>query len=184
MIHERGYWLSTDETDTHMFDQQLCDEIIRIFLSSEAPTVADIGCGNGAYTKALNEAGFICKGWDGSPLTTELTGGVCEVLDFSQPVDIGMHDIVLCLEVGEHIPVEYEQVFIDNVVKSSLKFIIMSWAIVGQSGYGHFNCRDNDYVISEMEMRGCRYLEETTDQLRLASTLPWFKRTIMVFSKW
>ena len=50
--------MSTSETDTHMYDAALCKEIIRIF--PDMKTFVDIGCGDGSYTKALNEGGFIC----------------------------------------------------------------------------------------------------------------------------
>ena len=51
MIHERGYWTSTDETKTHVFDKPLCNGIINL-TKNNLITVIDIRCGNGAYTKA------------------------------------------------------------------------------------------------------------------------------------
>jgi Glycosyl transferase family 2 len=181
MIHERGYWLEIDEPNTHTFDKLLCDEIIKSFENIE--TAIDIGCGDGRYTRNLIDHGINCKGFDGSPLTPKLSGGLCGVKDFSESVDIGTFDLVLSLEVGEHIPPQYEQVFIDNLCKAARKYLCVSWGIVGQPGYGHFNCRNNDYVIAEMQKRGFIFDEKTSMRLRSASTFPWFKNTIMVFYK-
>ena len=178
MIHERGYWTDHAETNTHMFDEDLCKEIIRQFPGFD---FVDIGCGDGSYTKHLLNAGNNCKGYDGSPLTPELTDGLCKIKDFSKPVSIGKYDVVLCLEVGEHIPEKYEQIFIDNIVKASKKFIILSWAIEGQPGTGHVNCKNNGYIINEMSKRGLEYIPELSAALRLASKFPWFRDTLMVF---
>ena len=178
-INERGIWLDKSETDIHSFDEKLCNAIIKAIEYYE--TVVDIGCGDGRYTKALIKAGFECVGYDGSPLTPEITGGLCKVKDFSNPVDIGEFQVVLCLEVGEHIPEEYEQVFIDNICLASKEIIILSWAVEGQPGYGHVNCKNNDYVISEMADRGFLYKFDTSEYLRKNSELWWFKNTVMVF---
>lgn len=170
-----------EEFATHVFDRALCDAIIATFPVS---TAIDIGCGKGDYVKAIREAGISCQGFDGSPRTPEFSDGMCGVKDFSEPQDIGMFDLVVCLEVGEHIPAKYEQVFIDNICRVSREYICLSWAIVGQGGTGHVNCRNNGYVINEMRNRGFVIDWEHTEYLREKSTLPWFRNTIMVFEKW
>jgi tryptophanyl-tRNA synthetase len=157
-----------------------------IFLFSDARSAIDIGCGNGGYTKALIGNGIPCVGYDGSPLTPEITGGICRVADFSEPKDFGRFELVLSLEVGEHIPEQYEQVFIDNLCRMSVKYVCMSWAIVGQNGTGHVNCKNNDYIIEQMALRGFRYDKESSEFLRLNNshdTFPWFDNTLMVFEK-
>jgi hypothetical protein len=181
MINERGIWTSTDETSTHLFDKKLCDAIIKGL--NPNMSVVDIGCGNGAYTMAIREAGIRCVGYDGSPLTEELTNGICKIMDFSYPVKVGRYDVVLSLEVGEHIPVEFESIFIDNLVRASKRFIILSWAIEDQPGTGHINCRNNDYIIDQMDKRGFFYCPEASQILRINSELPWFKDTLMVFER-
>lgn len=178
-IHPRGYWLTESETDTHLFDPVLCVAIAQWF--THLKTIIDIGCGNGKYTAALKEAGYVCRGYDGSPLTMDITRGECGIMDFSKDVDLGRYDLVLSLEVGEHIPVEYEQIFIDNLCRHSKGSILISWAIEGQAGTGHVNCRNNDYIIAEMKERGFIYDEELSQYFRGNSYLPWFKNTLMYF---
>lgn len=181
MIHERGYWLSQEEFKTHQFDKRLAYEVARIFC---VVTAVDIGCGNGQYTNFLNSKGIKCVGYDGSPSTPEIAGKYCQVMDFSEPVDIGQYDLVLSLEVGEHIPVEYEQDFIDNLCRAAKQYIVLSWAVIGQGGVGHVNCRNNDYIIRELGKRGFILDADSTERLREAAFLPWFKNTIMAFDKW
>ena len=136
----RGNWTTKEETDTHVFDRALCDAIIIVCENQGINSIIDIGCGNGAYTKHFLMNGFDCMGFDGSPMTKELTKGLCEVRDFSEPVYIGKFGLVLSLEVGEHIPAEFEQTFLDNLVDNSIDLIIMSRAVEGQGGTGHVNC--------------------------------------------
>jgi hypothetical protein len=90
---------------------------------------------------------------------------------------------VFCLEVGEHIPVQYEQTFIDNVCRAAKNDIVLSWAIIGQGGDGHVNCRNNDYVINQMAIRGFTIDIGKSNQLRNCANLFWFKNTVMYFKK-
>jgi len=184
MINERGYWTSTAETNTHMVDDVLINALL--FLFSEVKSVIDIGCGNGGYTRAFLKSNISCIGYDGSPLTPDITEGLCGVADFSEVQNPGSYELVLSLEVGEHIPEQYEQVFIDNVCRMSNKYVCLSWAVVGQNGVGHVNCKDNDYIIEQMARRGFWYDEASSEFLRLNSSheiFPWFKNTLMVFEK-
>jgi hypothetical protein len=181
MINERGIWLSEQETKTHEYDAPLARAIIKFF--PYIKTAVDIGCGNGKYVMNFMVNGIPCEGYDGSPLTHELTFGLCEVTDFSEPVDIGKFDLVLSLEVGEHIPAAYEQIFINNLCNASDKFLLLSWAIEGQHGIGHVNCHANSYIIKELKTRGFLYVRWFTELLREETTLPWFKNTLMTFIK-
>ena len=178
-MNDRGIWTTPEEVATHEFDLPLCNAIIRMF--DTIASAVDIGCGKGQYVKAMLNRGFDCKGFDGNPMTPELTNSYCEVRDFSQPQEIGVYDLVLSLEVGEHIPKAYEDVFIRNLCMSSREWIVLSWAIPGQGGVGHFNEQSNMYIINEMEFRGFKLKPRPSLLLRQSSTLPWFKNTLMVF---
>ena len=189
ILDYRGYWTSMDEINTHSFDKPLCDAIIKMCKDEKCPwikrlkTIIDIGCGDGSYTTHFNNNGFKCVGYDGNLLTPEISVDSCYVKDFSDPVDVGKYDLVLCLEVGEHIPVEYEQTFLDNICRAAKNDIILSWAIIGQKGNGHVNCRNNDYIINEMLTRKFNLDTDRSNFLRKQATLDWFGATIMYFQK-
>lgn len=179
-IHKRGYWLTNNDSE-HLFDKLLCNSIIFLCNSWQPATTIDIGCGMGNYTKKFNETGFVCYGYDGNPHTKILSKDTCSVQDFSVPVDLGKHDLVLCLEVGEHIPKEYESVFFENIINAAKNRIILSWAVEGQGGHVHVNNKSNDYIINKMVTNGFNYDDSATTFLRIHSTFTWFKNTIMVF---
>ena len=43
------------------------------------------------------------------------------------------------MKVAEHIPKEFEHVYIDNLVRHAKEGIILSWSKVGQGGHSHVN---------------------------------------------
>ena len=93
------------------------------------------------------------------------------------------YECVISLEVGEHIPKEKEQIFLDNLDRHCKQCIILSWALPGQGGDGHYNEQSNDYIVSEMEKRNYKHWEEASNYFRNSVSLWWFKKTIMVFLK-
>ena len=91
---------------------------------------------------------------------------------------------VLSLEVGEHMPAELTDGYLDNVTRF-WGDVIMSWAIPGQAGIGHINCRSNEWVISSLFDRGYQLHHKKTAELREAVKdchCSWFKNTIMYFA--
>jgi hypothetical protein len=180
-ISTNGSWIIDDvNTSEHCFDIQLSNSLIELISENKFKTLYDLGCGLGKYVSEIRNSGFEIDGFDGNPYTESLTYGLCKVLDLSQPQELSERDCTISLEVGEHIPKEFEDIYLSNLCKSS-KNIILSWAIEGQAGYGHVNCRNNDYIINKMYQRGYNINLEYTNFLREKSSLWWFKNTIMVF---
>lgn len=178
-IHDHGYWLVDDYR--RYFDEPLTKGIAELARNWGSKSILDVGCGGGYYTVYLRGAGFWVEGYDGNPNTPKLTAKVCGVMDFAVDVDMPKVDLVLCLEVAEHIPREKEIVFLNNITKARPPNMILSWAVKGQGGFGHFNCRNNDYVINKLDKLGYSFLPEETMMLRGLASLRWFKRTVMVF---
>ena len=183
-----GAW-DNDTEEGHGVDEGLANGIAKFILQQRGKIVIDIGCGNGFYTRVMNSHnGISCAGFDGNPNTPEITHGVCRVADFSKPQYLGLYDWVLSLEVGEHIPEEFEDIFLDNLCRHALTGIILSWAIPGQGGDGHVNCRDNKYIEDKLNERGFELDAECTNSLRQNSnTYPkpcyWFRDTLLVFRR-
>ena len=179
-ITETGLWVT--KTPEHWFDQQLCRSIFSLLRKRDIRSLVDLGCGDGSYIKLISNSGIYCEGYDGNPHTMEVSSGVGKVLDLSEKIDLDrVFDCVLTLETGEHIPKEFEQTFLDNVTNHSNNLIIMSWAIPGQGGNGHFNEKENGYIINELLKRKFKINRDETMMLRKKATISWFKRTIMVF---
>jgi hypothetical protein len=130
-------------------------------------SVLDIGAGPGQYVRLLRLLGYDAGGLDGSAGIEEMSGGVVRWADLT--ADCGLFfnscDWGLFVEVGEHVPPEHEQALIDNVAAIPRTGLLVQWALPGQSGCGHFNCRPADYVREQFEIRGWK---EDEDASRIA----------------
>ena len=177
-----GIWLN-DNLEGHGYDYLLSEALIEILKKNGVADVYDFGCGHGLYTRNFIENNISCQGYDGNPNTTQLTNGLCGVLDLSKSFSLPKKEYVITLEVGEHIPELYENIFINNIHQHNTRGIILSWATIGQGGDGHVNCRNNDYIKEKFKNLG--YLNDIEEEryLRENCSFSWFKNTIMVFKR-
>ena len=181
-ISEKGYWIG-DVEECHAIDGYLGLAIADFFVNEGASSVVDFGCGIGAYVNFFLDKGIAAEGYDGNPLTPELSHGLGKVLDLSEPFQLEQtYDWVVSLEVGEHLPQQYETIFIENLIRHSRNGIILSWAIKNQGGTGHFNEQNNDYIKAILKSYGLENDVEAEQKLRNTSGT-WFKHSLMVFRK-
>lgn len=180
---QSGIWNLNLAKRSHSYDPVLAGAIGYYF---KPKRVADLGCGTGRYCKIFEAFDWKVDGYEGTQDIMKL--GIYDnisLLDLSQPI-LGVdteYDLVICLEVGEHIPEKREDIFIDNVSKFASKDLVLSWAIPGQGGKGHFNERTNRYVINKFKERGLFVKKRYSKVLRYYSTLRWFKNTILVMER-
>lgn len=183
-IDDKGIWHGNDVQCNHAFDPALANSLANFFKQEQAKTVVDFGCGLGQYQAVFLENGIKSDAFDGNPDTPSLTNGRAKVQDLSVPFNLEKkYSWVMSLEVGEHLPQQYEKIFIENLIRHAKHGIVLSWAVPGQGGHGHFNEQPNDYVKKVMGSYGWYNDVKSENKLRSASTLPWFKNTIMVFRK-
>lgn len=180
-ISNTGFWISPNESNhAYVPDMQ---KIINSIIGREKPElIYDFGCGFGEYIKVINkDIGIECIGFEGMPDKRAYENII--QADLSLPLKLERKsDISISLEVGEHIPKEYEDIFIDNICNNTKDIAIFSWAVVGQGGEGHINCRDNEYIIKKMESRGFSFNPKIL-QIRKSGNLRWFKRSLMLFNR-
>lgn len=186
-INERGFW-ENETAEGHGHDEGLAHGLVDFFKENDTKTILDIGCGTGYYTNFLADKGFVTNGIDGNPNTVKLAGPRCFVADISKPIKLLPADWVLCLEVGEHIPQEYEKVFLDNLDKHNTEGMVISWAVRGQGGDGHVNCKDNEEIIPTICSMGYDFEVPQTHALRQrCAVYPnigwWFRNTLMIFRR-
>lgn len=182
MPSNTGFW-STEEAETnHDFSYNLARWIAGYLQKDK--TVNDFGAGNGAYMRYLHDLGFtdVCA-IEGDIGTVTEIGNKLQY-DLTSPFELNSIYNSICLEVGEHLPEEYLQQFLDNICNNTKGKIILSWAIPGQEGYHHVSCRHNVWVINEMEKRGMQLLAEDSLKARsvIEERLGYFSNTIMIFS--
>lgn len=176
--------------DADYFDGGLAQAILTFLKDRGSGSLVDIGCGFGQYVHFFNQHNIDCIGYDGNPLTGTLAGkwefakDKCYVKDLSVPCTFdSQSDWGLCLEVGEHIPKEYEDIFLNNLHACNKQGLILSWAVPGQGGTGHVNEQPNDYIKERLASMGYVNDSHAESFLRKSSkSLPWFANTLMVFT--
>jgi tryptophanyl-tRNA synthetase len=180
-VSNTGYWLFHTESKEHYYDHKLCHAIIDLLTINNIKSLYDFGCGHGKYTNEISKVVPFTTGFDGNPHTNLLPN--CVVQDLSVPFNKELVDSIICLEVAEHIPKEFEGVLLCNITNNlkSNGLLILSWAVEGQGGLGHVNCRNNDYVKGILKEYS--FLEEESEVLRKECGVNWFRGTLMVFRK-
>ncbi len=150
--------------------------------------VLDLGAGAyGAYVHWMRENDWheTC-GIDASPNSLGLSDGVVQVEEIIHPIPYRFlygkkPDWIIFSEVGEHIPGEFsDQVFAN--LAAAKRGVLLSWAIPGQRGTGHINCRTPEWVACRMGAAGFQLDEEKTLELRAMTSKGW-KRKVMVFRR-
>ena len=174
-----GIYTEKDASVGHIHSENLCNKLCDI-LDKNVPII-DIGCGRGDYVKSLNLKGFNIEGIDGIKL--ECNDDNIHIFDLIEPFIAKNKSTILSFEVGEHIPKEYENIFIDNLVNNCSGKLVLSWAIEGQVGIGHVNCRNNDYIINSLKDRGFIFNEKITNNIRsiIEDSCDYFRNTLMFF---
>lgn len=183
-IHPNGYWDGPQAVHQHQYDSSLSEALLAFFKREGANTVVDLGCGMGSYVRHFNQHGLSASGVDGNPATPTLSKGTCSVADLSVVADVAApHDWVLSLEVGEHLPQEHEEAFMENLHRHNARGMVLSWALKGQGGTGHVNEQNNDYIKAMICAKGYTNDVGVEQALREASRFSYFKRTVMVFRR-
>jgi hypothetical protein len=182
-MKQSGIWDLSEAIWEHVHSLPLAVALKDIL--DQKTIVLDIGCGVGFYSEFLRKRGYTVLSYEG-------TSGI-ESIGLSQhilPIDLTKQNEfvfngqVISLEVGEHIPEIYEDIYIHNITKVCKGKLILSWGIPGQGGFGHVNCKPNEYIIEKIEAKGFKLNIEQSNYLRKhAGNCTWFEKTILVFDK-
>lgn len=176
---------------------RLVSAILTLIDNEKVASVNDFGAGVGQYKEAIlhqdNGQNILpdrkrpkveWKSYDGAGNVYEYTKGFVNYFDLTLPLELPKADWVVALEVGEHVPNEYEGMLIRNLHHHNCKGIILSWALVGQGGHSHINEHSNDYVISIFKELG--YVEDLDLKAYLRNpdaNYGWFVRSTMAFRR-
>lgn len=105
-------------------------------------SVLDVGCGAGHWLAQMQTLGVEdVLGVDGYVPEQSLVipAGLVRIHDLAQPFNVGRRfDLVMCLEVGEHLPAESAPTLVESLVRHA-DAILFSAAIPYQGGNGHIN---------------------------------------------
>lgn len=129
---------------TSLYGTESAEEILpKVFELGSINSVLDVGCGTGSWLKIAQELGvddiagidsIIC---DSSTLFIDKLK--IKVIDLNSSFDLNRKfDLVICLEVAEHLRPDSAKRFIESLVRHS-DIILFSAAIPFQGGQNHIN---------------------------------------------
>jgi hypothetical protein len=168
------------------FDRPLVDWIIDFLKEQKIENLFDFGCSSGYYLKYISENTQDMNLIGVEPNISERSNNFFDNIvshDLTSPFNLGQKGSLMCLEVLEHIPQEFESIALDNIETHCIEYLFMSWAVPGQGGYGHYNEKHFVDVLDLFEIRGFRFMEEETKEGRSVATLPWLRNNFSVFRK-
>ena len=184
--NDQGGWCkqaSTEKGGQHMTDASLIPALSQ-FLKNKS--VSSFGDGPGAYKREMLKLGELKSydAYDGAPYCEETSEGKVKFLDLTIPqYGIPLYDWIISLEVAEHIPTKYENIYLDNIYRHAKEGIILSWAVPGQGGLSHINNRPLEYVVNSMMKNGFVRDEKASKYLQGAASLPWIQSNLNVYRK-
>jgi len=170
----------------HLFDYKLAESMVSIMGQNNVASITDLGCGTGHYVKTFEEFQIKSQGFDGNPDTKkyDVSEGLCVgPVDITEKKFWDETDAAMSLEVAEHIPAEYEEAFISNLVNSARHLIFLSWGVPGQLGDFHVNGKSEEDVVQTMKERGWEKNEALTLKIKNEAEAGHLKQNTQVFQK-
>ena len=120
--------------------------------------------------------------YDGAPYSEQLSEGRVKFLDLTLPqYGLPVYDYVISLEVAEHIPKQFEAIYVDNIFRHAKEGIVISWAWPGQEGHSHVNGKLFTDVFSLMEENGFAHDVAASNILKQSCTLVWLHKSTNVY---
>lgn len=107
-----GYW-TEEQRKAHITNDDLVHYLVNFYKENKVNDVLDLGCGNCTIVSELNKNNIDATGVDQNDLIPNSVKH--DLIKFYY----NPKDYVQTFEVGEHIPVEYEGVFIDNITRNA-----------------------------------------------------------------
>lgn len=165
MKYNRNFFLRRVD----MYTPCQLDIASRLHILWKPLNVFDLGCGIGGYLKRFDELGCKISGCDiGYESAKEFMNDEVRKSTFEHdaalPVSIKeKFDLVISIEVAEHLDAKFSMPFCENLVNLSKNRIFLTAAGPGQYGNGHVNCQLKQYWIDRIQVFGGIYDEHDTD---------------------
>lgn len=160
--------------------RRIVPELIRRF---HPTAVCDVGCGEGVFVSEFRRAGVPAVGVEGDWVQADvavdlLTPPYPDLVECGAPFDM-----VLNLEVAEHVEARRESDLMDWLVElvAPTGVLVFSAAVPGQGGPGHVNEQWHPHWVGLLEQRGMLVTGglrwELWDDEQIE---PWYRQNLLV----
>lgn len=151
-------------------------------------SILDVGTGIGTWLKVAEEHGradFL--GVDGSWVNRKqlkISERNFRELDLRKKFDLQRKfDLIICLEVAEHLPEESADILVNSIVQHG-SLILFSAAIPGQGGQNHLNEQIPSYWSQKFEKYGYKYYDLVRPRIWKDEDIEWwYRQNIFLLSK-
>jgi SAM-dependent methyltransferase len=148
-------------------------------------SVSDIGCGPGMFVESLRDLGVQAQGFDIDPIVI----GKKHLQQKSMFDLTYSSEIVLCLEVAEHIDSSFNEEIVKSLYRNVEQggWLIFSAAHPGQGGVDHINCQPKEYWEGMLTKLGFVRDHDTEkfmmEYVKGGYHMGWFAMNGMIFRK-
>jgi SAM-dependent methyltransferase len=169
--------------------RQSARSIIPLVLRLIRPTsVIDVGCGTGTWLSVFRESGIehilgVDGGWVNKSLL-EIREEEFLSVDLKKPLRLRKQfDLVLSLEVAEHLPGEAAEIFVDSLTRLG-PVVLFSAAIPYQGGTNHINEQWPEYWAKHFRERCYVVIDCIRKNIWQNSNVEWwYAQNILIFSR-
>lgn len=173
----------------HIHNTDAAFEILPVVFDVIAPqSLLDVGCGTGTWLRVAEKLGVKeLTGIEGQHLDQkkfQCPSAQLIIKNLIEPFDLKRRfDLILCLEVAEHLPLESSEDFIASLVRHSDN-ILFSAAIPCQGGQNHLNEQWPHWWQKLFERHGFKaYDIFRTLFWNNEKVFYWYKQNMILYSK-
>jgi hypothetical protein len=165
------------------------EQVLPVIIKMMSPkSILDVGCGIGTWLSVATNLGIKeILGIDGEHVDQELlriSKDNFQTYDLEKPFKLGRKfDILLCLEVAEHISTKSSEVLIESLTTHS-DVIIFSAAIPGQDGQNHINEQWPEYYQNLFRKYDFDAFDILRNQFWNNTKVEWwYRQNMIVYAK-
>jgi SAM-dependent methyltransferase len=178
---EKPFTYPDQDYNTHSAEQ-----VLPLLISTYHPgSVLDVGCGNGTWLLAAEKLGI--SDLMGIDVQEQMPGSwllekeIFRLVNLQEPFELNRKfDMILCLEVAEHLSNTSASVFIESLINHA-DLIVFSAAIPGQGGDRHINEKEPSYWQDLFNKRGYNTYDELRPRIwENDKVLWWYRQNIFI----
>lgn len=164
-------------------------EIVPVLIQMFQPkSIVDIGCAYGAFLHEFNEKGLKgILGIDGDWVNQSklmIDSSQFEMHDLEKKISLNKKfDLVICLEVAEHLAETCADILINNLIELG-DIIIFSAAIKNQTGQNHINEQPFSYWMNKFNQKGFLFYDAFRQRFWNNTNIAWwYKQNMFLVAK-